>query len=87
MKYVIAIAVGLPSILFSALPATAQQCTRPGVISLAPGYAYANLYQGASVKSKVMSRLENGQPICTLGTGKYFRKIQAGSLTGYISIR
>jgi hypothetical protein len=87
MRYVIAIAVGLPSLLFSALPVTAQQCARPGVISLAPGYAYANLYQGASAKSKVISRLGNGQPICTLGVGSYFRKVQAGSLVGYIAKR
>jgi hypothetical protein len=69
-----------------ALPmsAMAQSCSRPGVIQLAPGYSYANLYESASTSSRVLSQLREGDQICILGSGDYFHKVRFGAITGYI---
>lgn len=66
------------------MPSIAAPCARPGVIQLAPGYAYANIYESPSTSSKVLAQLGEGSKICILGEGQYFYRVQYGQIVGYI---
>ena len=74
--------------LFAGLPfasiAEANQCKRQGVIQLAPGYNWANIYRSASTGSQVLGRLSNGSKVCVHGTAGNFLKIQSGKTVGFI---
>jgi hypothetical protein len=81
------VAAGAICLMFAPLPAISAQCNRPGVIQLAPGYNYANVYASASAKSAVLTQLGDGDKFCILGTGTYFHKVQVGSIVGFIARR
>ncbi len=68
------------------MPATsdASTCKRPGVIQLAPGYNWANIYQAPQTTSKILGRLNNGSKICIHGVSGQFLKVQSGKTVGFI---
>lgn len=73
-----------PALVSPTLPTLAAPCARPGVIQLAPGYAYANLYESQSTSSKVLAQLGEGSQVCILGESQGFFQVRFGAIVGFI---